>query len=138
MDIGLYWSPAVLEHKLERRDQRGHPEEVWNCRHLPKGLGKDLACDRLVIGCNRRWVGAFRLASDVLYIPTDPACPYALIFDIKSWTPFADPMPCAPFRGWKYLIKPPLHARTPKSKSASTRVKDATEPPSSDVPNHRH
>ena len=67
MDIGVYWSPAVLEHKRERREQRGRPEEVWNCRHLPKGLGKDPGGDWLVVGCRQRWVGAFRLVPEVLY-----------------------------------------------------------------------
>ena len=123
MDIGVYWSPAVLEHKLERRDQRGRPEEVWNCRRLPKGLGMDPRGDRLVIGCRRRWIGAFRLAADILYIATDPACPYALIFDVKSWTPFSLRPPCRPFRGWTYLTNPlPAFA----------------EPPSTDTPHHRH
>ena len=134
MDIGLYWSPAVLDHKLERRGQRGHPEEVWNCRHLPKGLGIDPTGDGLVIGCHRRWVGAFRLASDVLYIATDPACPYALIFDVKSWTPFNRPLPCTPFRGWKYLTDPLLHLGESRS---TPPPDDPAEPPSSRVRNHR-
>ena len=135
MDIGVYWSPVVLEHKRERREQRGHPEEVWNCRHLPKGLGEDPGGDRLVIGCRGRWVGAFGLVPEVLYIATDPACPYALIFDVKSWTPLAKPVPCTPFRGWKYLTDPPEHTRT--STSTSRHAKDGTEPPSTDVPHHR-
>jgi hypothetical protein len=38
-----------------------------------------------------------RLASDVLFTPEDPAAPYALIFDVKSWTRFPSPTPCKPF-----------------------------------------
>ena len=128
MDIGLYWSSAVLEHKLERGDREGRQEEVWNCRHLPRGLGQDPAGDRLVIGCQRRWIGAFRLASDVLFTPEDPAAPYALIFDVKSWTRFPSPTPCKPFRGWTYLTKPP---------PARSTEAERDEPPSTDTRNHR-
>lgn len=102
MDIGVYWSSAVLEHKLERRDQ-GKAEEVWNCRRLPHGMGRDAAGDRLVVACRRRWVGFFRLVSEILFISTDPVCPYALIFDAHSWTPIP-PLPCKPFRGWTYKV----------------------------------
>lgn len=131
MDIGVYWSPAVLEHKLERREQRGHPQEVWNCRHLPKGLGIDPSGDRLVVGCHRRWIGAFRLIPEVLYIPTDPVCPYALIFDVKTWMLFPRPIPCSPFRGWTYLTAPPSSKPDSHSDSAPPA------PPSTGNPHHR-
>lgn len=129
MDIGVYWSPAVLEHKLERRHLTGHHEEVWNCRHLPKGLGIDPSGDRLVIGSRHRWIGAFRLATDVLFNPADASCPYSLIFDVASWTLFPSPQPCTPFRGWKYLSRP-----TPSNSLADPDP----EPPSTDSRDHRH
>jgi hypothetical protein len=129
MDVGVYWSPAVLEHKLERRGLPGHHEEVWNCRHLPKGLGIDASGDRLVIASEHRWVGAFRLATDVLFNPNDPSCPYALIFEVGSWTVLPSPQPCKPFRGWKYLSGP-------CAASASSADSDL-EPPSTDGRDHR-
>lgn len=128
MDIGVYWSPAVLEHKLERHHLPGPHEEVWNCRHLPKGLGLDPSGDRLVIGSQRRWIAAFRLATDVLFNPDDPSCPYALIFDARSWVVFPSPQPCKPFRGWKYLSRPP----------APQASNDAPAPPSPVTRDHRH
>jgi hypothetical protein len=104
MNIGVYWSPAVLEHKLERRHRRGRVEEVWNVRRLPKGLGDNPAGDRLFVASGRRWAGSFRLVPEILYTPTDSACPYALIFDAKSWTPIDRTVPCKPFRGWTYNV----------------------------------
>jgi hypothetical protein len=87
MDIGLYWSPAVLEHKLERIDLPGAVEEVWNCRTVSKGLGETEGGDRLFVASSKRWRGFFRLIPEVLYNPEDKRCPYTLIFDVKSWTP---------------------------------------------------
>jgi hypothetical protein len=104
MNIGVYWSAVVLEHKLERRHDRGAAEEVWNLRRLPKGLGDNPAGDRLFVASRGRWVGYFRLVPEILYTPTDPACPYALIFDAKSWTPINSRVPCKPFRGWTYNV----------------------------------
>lgn len=104
MDIGVYWSTVVLEHKLERRQHPGRVEEVWNVRRLPKGLGDNPAGDRLFVASHRRWVGYFRLVPEILYTPTDPACPYALIFDAKSWTPVPETVACKPFRGWTYNV----------------------------------
>jgi len=127
MDIGLYWSPAVLEHKLERR-HLPHREEVWNCRHLPKGMGIDSSGDWLVIGSQRRWVGAFRLVPQVLFNPADSACPYSLIFDANSWHVFPAPPPCTPFRGWKYL---PANAH-------AQPLTLAPGPPSTGSRDHRH
>ena len=122
MDIGVYWSPAVLAHKLERRDRPGRVEEVWNVRHCPKGMGES-AGDRLVVACDGRWRGCFRLVPEVLFNPRDPACPYALIFDAKSWTPLADAIPCKPFRGWTYAVPTTL----PSTMTASTTSMVAAE-----------
>jgi hypothetical protein len=53
----VYWAPAVLEHKLERRHLPGPIEEVWNCRRLPTGLGLTPSGDHLVVASVGRWVG---------------------------------------------------------------------------------
>ena len=104
VDIGVYWAPAVLEHKLERRHLPAPVEEIWNCRRLPTGLGQTPTGDRLVIASDSRWIGYFRLVPEVLYTPADPACPYALIFDASTWTAIRTRIPCKPFRGWTYKV----------------------------------
>jgi hypothetical protein len=104
VEIGVYWAPAVLEHKLERRHQPGPVEEVWNCRRLPTGLGRSQHGDRLLIASAKRWVGFVLLSPEVLYTPNDPACPYALIFDVTTWASIPITIPCKPFRGWTYKI----------------------------------
>jgi hypothetical protein len=110
----VYWAPAVLEHKLERRHLPGPIEEVWNCRRLPSGLGLTPNGDYLVVASVGRWVGYLRLTPEVLYTPDDPSCPYALIFDVTTWTPIRIRVPCNPFRGWTYKVPETLFA-TPKS-----------------------
>lgn len=114
MDIGVYWAPAVLEHKLERRLSPPPVEEIWNCRRMPTGLGQSPTGDRLVIASDGRWIGYFRLVPEVLYTPADPACPYALIFDASSWTAVRTRVPCKPFRGWTYKVPATLFD-TPKA-----------------------
>lgn len=106
MDVGVYWSRAVLEHKLERLDEPapGPLEEVWNCRRLPTGLGKDAAGDRLFVACDGRWVGFMRLMPDVLYSPDDPSAPYTLIFDVSTWRDLSSAVPRTRFRGFTYSI----------------------------------
>jgi hypothetical protein len=104
MDIGVYWSPAVLEHKLERADAPGRLEEVWNCHALPNSLGRDREGDRLFIASGAIWVGWFRLVPEVLYNPEDSRCPFSLIFDAKTWTSLRVSIPCRRFRGWTYQV----------------------------------
>ena len=106
VSIGVCWSPAILEHKLERVDEErsGPIEEVWNCRRLPQGLGKDSHGDRLFVACRGSWVGFFRLVPEVLYNPQDPRCPYALIFDARSWRSLDSDITAKPFRGWTYSV----------------------------------
>lgn len=104
MDIGVYWSGAVLEHKLDRAENSGPVEEVWNCRRLPQGLGQDPEGDRLYVACGGRWLGYFKLVPEVLFNPDDENVPYTLIFDAKSWTSLASSIPCRRFRGWTYQV----------------------------------
>lgn len=117
MDIGVWWSSAVLEHKLERCHRSGRVEEVWNCRRLPRGLGRSPRADRLVVASAGRWVGFFRLVPEVLFTPDDPACPYALIFDAKSWTLFRVSVSCKPFRGWTYKLPAALSQAPPSARA---------------------
>lgn len=119
MDIGVYWSPSVLEHKLDRSDMPGRVEEVWNCRRLPQGLGKDPGGDRLFIASGGAWIGYFGLVPEVLYNPDDARCPYTLIFDAKSWTSLPGDVPCRRFRGWTYAV--PDEARLEAASSRGQR-----------------
>lgn len=95
----MYWSAPVLKHKIEEGG-----EQVWNCRRLPKGLGASSQRDRLFIASQGRWVGHFLLVPEILFTPEDSSCPYALIFDVNSWTPLSKHLPCKPFRGWTYAV----------------------------------
>ena len=104
VDIGVYWSPAVLEHKLERRDARGDPEEIWNCVRLPKGLDVDPDGNYLFVASARRWAGFFKLSPEVTYAPEDPRCPFGLLLRVKTWTTIDLEVPRSPFRGWTYDV----------------------------------
>ena len=118
MVIGVYWSPEVLDHKLEPLDQpgRGPIEGVWNCRHLPQGLGKDEVGDYMFVASQGFWRGCLRLVPEVLYSPEDPSCSYTLIFDVRSWKAVDTPVARSRFRGWTYdvpdaVVRPALAGR---------------------------
>lgn len=72
-----------------------------------------------MVGCSRRWIGAFRLIPEVRFIPTDPVCPYAPIFDVKTWALFPTPIPCRPFRGLTRLTAPPSSTPPPQTSRLS-------------------
>lgn len=107
----MYWSAPILRHKLERLPGSG--EQVWNCRRLPKGLGRDPHGDRLFVASQGRWAGFFRLVPEVLFNPEDEKCPYALIFDTRSWTTLPSTSPCRPFRGWTYTVPNDITQKLP-------------------------
>ena len=71
---------------------------------MPHGLGEGEQGDRLFVASGKRWRGFFLLIPEVLYTPEDKRCPYALIFDVKSWTPLKAKVPCKHFRGWTYAV----------------------------------
>lgn len=117
MDIGVYWSRAVLEHKLERRHSRKRALEVWNCSSAPRfdPGGRN----RLFIACDGRWVGFLVLEPEPRLNIRDLRCPWSLVFDARSWTPIQIDEPCKRFRGWTYKvperIKPESDAGAPSS-----------------------
>jgi hypothetical protein len=94
-------SAEVLEHKLEAQNER-NPEEAWNVRSVPKGLGKAGQVDRFFVASNGVWCGYFVLTSDVLWSPEDTRAPWTLLFDTKTWTPI-EPVPVKRFRGIRHL-----------------------------------
>jgi len=81
-DIGVWMSREVLEHK--RHDDVA--VQVWNLRRLPGRLASDSGAKRLFVAVQGHWRGFFRLSPRILHNQSDPACPYALAFDPKSWT----------------------------------------------------
>jgi len=101
MDLGVWMSPAVLGHKLEMR-QESNPEAVWNVRRVSEGLGQALQSDRLFVATEAAWRGYFILSADLLWNANDPAAPYSLLFDTRTWTPIV-PVRTARFRGLRVV-----------------------------------
>lgn len=101
MDIGVYMSAEVLEHKLEAQSE-GNTEEAWNVRRVPKGLGQSGQADRLFVACDGAWRGYFILSPEALWSPEDKRAPWTLLFDTKTWTPIR-PMSVKRFRGLRRL-----------------------------------
>ena len=108
MDVGIWMTPDVLEHKLEARHER-NKEAAWNVRSLPKGLGRPDVQDRLFVASAGTWCGCFTLNKDVLWSPEDKSAPITLLFDTRSWTPIP-PVPVNRFRGLRPLTTDQLHA----------------------------
>lgn len=103
MDLGVWMSRGVLEHK--RQDDVA--VQVWNLRRLPDGLANAPGARRLFVAVEGHWRGFFRLSPRIIHNEADPACPYTLVFDPKSWT--AIPPERAPPRDRQtgYTIDPP-------------------------------
>jgi|GEM_PF-1155025 len=103
MDIGVWMSSDVLEHKLEARYDP-NKETAWNVRSLPKGLGKPGEQDRLFVASAEKWRGFFLLKKEALWAPEDKAAPITLLFDAGSWTPVRT-APVRRFRGLRVLTQ---------------------------------
>ena len=101
MDIGVWMSPDVLEHKLEAQDDK-NPEQAWNLGRWPRGLS-DPGQHRLFVACNNSWRGYFKLSGDALYNPDDTRTPYTILFDTTTWTTIAH-VPVKRFRGFTYNV----------------------------------
>jgi hypothetical protein len=57
VDIGIYTSHVMLEHKIEQAEDGKGKEATWNMGRLPRNLGKDSRPDRLFFACD----GSLRL-----------------------------------------------------------------------------
>jgi hypothetical protein len=112
MDVGVVMSRAVLADKLEDGRMRQRAVATWNTRRVPTRLTPGWT-NRLYVACNGRWCGYFPLSGDVLWNRADVSAPYALIFDLRRWTPIV-PQPSPRFRGWRYLTARPAE-RAPTS-----------------------
>ena len=101
MDIGVWMSPEVLEHKLEARTER-NTLASWNTKSVPRGLGQSGEVDRLFVATRGAWTGYFVLSKEALWTPEDATAPFTLIFDTGTWTPI-DSVPVNRFRGVRVL-----------------------------------
>jgi len=117
MDVGVWMSPAVLQHKLDMRDTL-NPEAVWNVRWVPEGLGQPQQRDRLFVAAQAAWRGYFLLSPDLLWNPNDPAAPYSLIFDTRTWTPIV-PLLTSRFRGLRLVTAHELDRVSIQAQAAS-------------------
>jgi hypothetical protein len=102
LDIGVWMSPAVLEHKLEAQDEP-NPEQAWNLSRWPKDGFPAGQKHRLFVASAGVWCGYFILAGEALYNLEDPNTPYTLIFDTRTWTEIP-PVPVRRFRGFTYNV----------------------------------
>ncbi len=102
MDIGVWMSPAVLDHKLEAQTEP-NPEQAWNLSRWPKTGFPEGEKHKLFVACDGVWCGYFVLSGEALYNPEDERTPYTLLFDTRTWTEI-DPVPVKRFRGFTYDV----------------------------------
>ena len=101
MDIGVWMSQEVLEHKLQAREQE-NTEQTWNLSRWPRGFTEEPG-HRLFVAAKGAWRGYFILSGEALYSPNDVSSPYTLLFDTCTWTP-VEPAPAKRFRGFTYKV----------------------------------
>jgi hypothetical protein len=102
MDIGVWMSGPVLEHKLEAASEK-NPEQTWNMGRWPNGLSEK-GPHRLFVASEGIWRGYyFKLSGEALYNPEDERAPYALLFDTRTWTE-VPPTDVKRFRGFTYNV----------------------------------
>lgn len=107
MDLGVWMSPEVLEHKLEAREEKNH-EVTWNVARLPAEFtsSSDRNPKRLYVASKGAWRGWFKIADEVLWNPDDTRAPFALIIDASTWTTIT-PVRVERFRGVRAIPVPP-------------------------------
>lgn len=91
----------VLSHKL-LGPKDVNPEQSWNLTRWPSGLSEP-GPHRLFVASAGAWRGYFVLAPDALFNPDDPAAPFTLLFDARSWHPI-EQRPVRSFRGFTYAV----------------------------------
>lgn len=112
MDIGIWMASEVLAHKLTARVLE-NPEQAWSLSRWPKGLSEP-GPHRLFVASDGAWRGYFVLAADALFSPNDPAAPFTLLFDVRSWHAIS-PVPVSCFRGFTYHVPSVTKATPPPS-----------------------
>lgn len=110
MDIGVWMSRGVLEHK---REITGAREQVWNVGLLPDEFGRGGSPNRLFVAVNGYWRGFFILAPEVLCNARDQDRPYTLVFDPRSWTAIKPLRAPLRTRGPGYTLQIPTRTQAP-------------------------
>jgi len=100
-DVGVWMRPEVLAHKLEAR-HHAKPMQAWNMGRWPTQLSHP-GEHRLFVASNGAWRGYFKLCDHALYSPEDPAAPFTLLFDARTWTPI-EAIPVKRFRSFTYRV----------------------------------
>ena len=104
MDLGIHTTSEALEDKLEERESPRRRDLAWNLTRLPKFSGE--GPHRLFVAVAGVWQGYFVLKDEILWSPEDARCPYALLFDPRSWVDIK-PLKTKRFRGFTYNTPPP-------------------------------
>ena len=90
MDIVIYTNPEVLEHKKSREFPLYY-WKYWKFSRMPKHI--ELHKDRIYFAVKGFVVGSFEIAdiigNEIEWSPT-------------SWKELNKPIPCKPFRGFRY------------------------------------
>lgn len=120
MDLGVWMSRAVLEHKREGE----HRTEAWNLRTVPEGFTDSPGPHRLFVAVEGHWRGFFRLLPDVMQNDLDRACRYTLAFDPRSWTGILPERAPPRRRGQAFTLEVP---RRMSPTIDSTREENETE-----------
>ena len=121
MDIGIWMSAQVFQHKLEAKHQT-NPEQTWNLSRWPRRLSGDVQ-HRLFVAVNGAWRGYFRLSAEALYSPADTGASFSLLFDTRSWTPIPA-VPVRHFRGFTYNVPDPAVLYLPGDENGPITVTD--------------
>ena len=101
MDIGVWMSAKVLEHKLNAREEH-NTEQTWNLTRWPSGFTQE-GEHRLYVASGGNWRGYFILSGEALLNPDDQSAPFTLLFDTQSWTSIPH-VPAKRFRGFTYNV----------------------------------
>jgi hypothetical protein len=131
VDLGVWMSPEVLEHKLEAREEKNR-EFTWNVARLPVEFtsSNERKRRRLFVASKGAWRGWFALADEVLWNPEDVRAPFALIADAGTWTPIA-PVRVGRFPGVRALPLPPTNeTNAPRGTKDNQNEAEGDAPPS--------
>ncbi len=101
MDIGVWMSAEVLDHKLHAQ-QEDNTEQAWNLSRWPTRFTQEDE-HRLFVAADGAWRGHFTLSPEALYNPNDPSAPFTLLFDACSWI-LIPAVPAKRFRGFTYNV----------------------------------
>jgi len=128
MDLGIHTTSEALEDKLEERESPRRRDLAWNLTRLPALSGS--GPHRLFVATGGVWQGYFVLKDEILWSPEDARCPYALLFDPRSWVDIR-PVRTKRFRGFTYNTPAPAEVVPVSPKSIPLTEDPGPSPPGS-------